>query len=150
MQPMRPSRRFSRPFADARGFTLIELLVCMLILGIMATIALPAFLNQRAKGQDAAAKATLHAAVVALATNQISEDTYDATPADLVAIEPTLGQARNLQVTGDPVGYQVSEDSATQTMFTLTRDATGHVTRDCSVPGNGLCRQNPDADGNRW
>jgi prepilin-type N-terminal cleavage/methylation domain-containing protein len=50
-------RRLSPDASDDAGFTLIELLVVMFVIGILAAIAIPVFLSQRAKAHDSSTKA---------------------------------------------------------------------------------------------
>jgi type IV pilus assembly protein PilA len=136
---------------DADGFTLVELLVVILILSILAAISLPAFLGQRAKGQDAAAKSMLRTAMVAVRSFEMDNNTFAATRSDLERIESSIINASaDFSVSGTVNTFVLSETSKTRTKFTLTRDATGKLTRDCSQPGVGLCRPALDADGNRW
>ena len=83
-------RRLNR-FRDDRGFTLIELLVVILIIGILAAIALPAFLNQRTKAQDVDAKTAVRNARQTLEAFHTDRSTYDTDAATLEDLESSLG-----------------------------------------------------------
>jgi type IV pilus assembly protein PilA len=137
--------------SDSRGFTLIELMVVLLILGILALIALPSFIGQRAKGHDTEAQSTIRSAQMALRTYETDHDTFAATRADLEKIEPSISSASaDFAISGTGTTFTLTERSASGTDFTLERDASGVITRTCSIPARGLCRAAADADGNRW
>jgi type IV pilus assembly protein PilA len=74
-----------------KGFTLIELLVVIIIIAILATIAIPTFLGQRQKAQDAAAKSLIRNVMTVVESAYV--DTRDFSlmnAANLTAIEPML------------------------------------------------------------
>lgn len=125
------------------GFTLIELLVVMLILGILAAIALPAFFNQRDKAGDAKAKETIHTVQVAMETYATEHNgTYtNASLALLHDIEPAIDESLTSPIDVEDIGpakYEIKVASSTGTTFTLD-NTEGTLTYSCSAPGKGGC-----------
>ena len=122
---------------EESGFTLVELLVVMLILGILAAIAIPAFFSQRDKAKDSDAKAQANSAQTAIESYATDNNgSYAAaTLAKLQAIEPTI---KSTVAVPSPTSntYTVTATSSTGNTFSVTRASTGAVTYPCTSTGN--------------
>jgi type IV pilus assembly protein PilA len=120
-----------------QGFTLIELLVVILIIGILAAIAIPAFLGQRARAQDTAAKSAVREAQTAMETFYTDNQTYVATKAQLEDIEESLktSPGSSLVVSGTAAdAYTLTVTSVTTNTFAIAKASGGVVTRSCTRP----------------
>jgi len=126
---------------DEGGFTLIELLVVILIIGILAAIAIPAFLNQKSKASDAAAKSQVRTAQTAMETYSTDNNgSYaGATIAKLQTIEPTLTDVSSAtaSVVGAPTAseYEVKSVSVATGDSFVIKNVAGTITRTCVAPG---------------
>ena len=123
------------------GFTLIELLVVILIIGILAAIALPAFLGQRQKGQDSEAKSNARNLVSHMESCFTQLETYAgcATSQDVTASGiPSGAGTANIITENGTVGYTITGHSRSGNDFVYTK-AGSTVTRTCTTASTGGC-----------
>jgi type IV pilus assembly protein PilA len=135
--------RLRRRSREEGGFTLIELLVVILIIGILAAIAIPSFLNQRSKATDASAKELARAGAQAAETYATDHSGgYTGLEPKILheyepAIQTSVGNGNAYIATAKSEesgrGYAVTATATSGDTFSYARKENGEISRTCKM-----------------
>jgi Tfp pilus assembly protein PilE len=129
---------------------MIELMVVAIVIGVLAAIALPAFVGEQSKGHDASAKSDVRNVMTAVESCFSETKTYEQcdtlpelegtdTQPGTPLTDTTAKAEGAVSVTATPDTYTITAYSKSDNTFSIVKAADGTRTRPCTTGGARVC-----------